>query len=192
MRVIFGAALALLLSCAIPRPSFADSFENEVLAEINRARAYPSRYARVLLRERANYEDSRRDPGALEDAVEFLMRQSPLPPLSPDGRIAAAAAELAGVQSRRGGVGHGARGNLGRRLQEQGVFAGLAAEVISYGQATPADVVRQLIVDAGVPSRGHRHDIFGANYRIAGVACGPHPKWDDMCVIDLAGAVMNR
>ena len=48
------------------------------------------------------------------------------------------------------------------------------------------DVIRQLIIDDGVADRGHRIVMFADHLRYAGVACGPHPEFGTMCVIDMA------
>jgi hypothetical protein len=45
--------------------------------------------------------------------------------------------------------------------------------------------MRQLIVDDGVADRGHRSIVFSGELRYAGAACGPHPVYRTMCVIDL-------
>ena len=199
------AVLATHLTLAAPAPARAGGFEDAVLDEINRARANPQAYARKLRRmqvQDASYGDedgygygggmAQEDPHAVEDAIGFLMRQRPLPPLREDVRLSAAADAHVARQARSGAVGHGAAGGLGRRLQAEGLFAGMQAESISYGQDTPADVVRQLIVDSRVPTRGHRRDMFSAAYTAAGVACGPHARWGAMCVIDYAGAIQRR
>lgn len=196
MRIL-AAAVGLLFLAAAPA-AVAGPFEDAVLAQINHARADPAAYARSLERAAARSDDgygggwAEQDPQALDEAIDFLMRERPLPPLKRDRRIAVAASEHVAVQGPRGDVGHGPVGSLGRRLQGEGVWAGLEAEAISYGQPTPADVVRQLVVDSGVPGRGHRMDIFGRHYQLAGVACGPHAAWGAMCVIDFAGAIVRR
>jgi uncharacterized protein YkwD len=168
----------------------ATSLDDAVLAELNFARAHPAEYARELRRD--PNADASSDPEALEDAIDFLERQQPLPPLEGDRRIASAAREHSRAQASTGAVGHGAPGGLGRRLQQNGVWAGLSAENISYGAVRATDVVRQLIIDSGVPGRGHRKNIFSRGYQLAGVACGPHPAYDVMCVIDFAGALAPR
>jgi uncharacterized protein YkwD len=132
------------------------------------------------------------DPAAVDDAIDYLMRQRPLPPLAGDGRLAAAAREHVARQGPTGAVGHGPPGSMGRRLQSEGVYAGLEAESISYGQRDPRDVVRQLIVDSGVPDRGHRKDLLSGGFQAAGVGCGRHARYGSMCVVDLAGAVVQR
>jgi uncharacterized protein YkwD len=200
---LFGLLLVAPALLAAPVPAHAGQFENAVLAELNRVRAHPQAYARELQRGQvapARYgedgedmdDTAQQDPDAVDDAIDFLMRQPPLPPLEPDGRLAAAARTHVLRQGPRGDVGHGPAGSLGQRLQSQGLYAGLEAEGISYGQRTPRDVIRQLVIDSGVPSRGHRKDLFGHGFQAAGVACGPHAQWGSMCVIDYAGAIVRR
>jgi uncharacterized protein YkwD len=133
------------------------------------------------------------DPAAFEEAVEFLMRQQPLAPLAANSRLAEAARDHAAAQGPTGGVGHDSRsGGPVQRLHRHGVWAGLSAENISYGYRTPRQVVQQLIVDSGVPGRGHRQNLFGRSYQSAGVACGRHRNYGSMCVIDFAGAIVRR
>jgi uncharacterized protein YkwD len=190
-----SAIVILVLALFAPASARAASFEDQVLSELNRARADPAALARELREtaaERAKGWDLSADPRALDEAIEFLARQPPLPPLQTNGRLAEAAFEHAAGQGPTGELGHGEAGALGQRLRGRGLWAGLSGETISYGQATPRDVVRQLIVDFGVPDRGHRQIIFSQGFEIAGVACGPHKAYGSMCVIDLAGALPPR
>jgi uncharacterized protein YkwD len=203
MRAYIVAWLGLLavpVLFAAATPARAAGFEDAVLSEINQIRANPQAYARELRHEQVRsarygeegYGVTRDDPEAVEDAIDFLMRQPSLPPLQRDPRLAGAARVHVSRQGATGGVGHGASGGLGGRLRSQGMWAGLEAESISYGQRSPQDVVRQLVVDSGVPNRGHRRDMFGQAFQAAGVACGPHVQWGAMCVIDYAGSIMRR
>lgn len=187
-RMALAPAFAGLLFLALAPAAQAARLDDAVLDELNFARARPAQYADELRRE-LNRSD---DPAAVEEAIDFLERQASLPPLGPDRRVAAAARQHAQAQGPRGDVGHGPAGSLGQRLRGQGVWAGLSAENISYGFEEPRDIVRQLIVDSGVPGRGHRRNIFGAGYQLAGVACGPHRAYGYMCVIDFAGALPPR
>lgn len=191
-RSALAPALAGLLLFALASAAQAATLpprlDDAVLDEMNFARARPGEYARELR------QDLRRsdDPAAVEEAIDFLERQAALPPLRSDRRVAAAARQHAQAQAERGDVGHGAAGGLGQRLRGQGVWAGVSAENISYGYDDPRDIVRQLIIDSGVPSRGHRRNIFATGYQLAGVACGPHRAYGHMCVIDFAGALPPR
>ena len=164
------------------------------MAELNRVRTDPremaaelSRYARENGISRTS-NASNYDPYAVEEAIDFLERQTPLKALEHDRRLTGAASEHVEAQGRTGQIGHGAAGSLGRRMQSHGVWAGMSGEAISYGQRTPRDVVVQLVVDYGVMDRGHRNLIFSKGYSVAGVACGAHAQYGGMCVIDFAGA----
>jgi uncharacterized protein YkwD len=192
-----GLLLAATASAATTHPKTLDA---AVLAEVNYARAHPADYARSLERaaERGGpegYSETGNEDGeAMSEAIGFLMRQHPLPPLKPSEGLAAAARAHAISQGRTYEVGHTSPNGAGfsQRLHAHGVFAGLAAEDISYGYLDPREVVRQLIVDSGVPDRGHRQNIFGAHYSQAGVSCAPHRQYGSMCVIDFAGAFPSQ
>lgn len=195
----FFLRAAVLVAALVSAPAaFAGGLDDAVLNELNFARTRPAEYARELRHQmRSSGSDdysgfANEDLDAVDEAIDFLERQPALPPLARDTRIAAAAREHAATQARRGGVGHGATGSLGQRLRNHGVWAGISAENISYGYDEPRAVVRQLIIDSGVAGRGHRRNIFTQGYRSAGVACGPHGAYGAMCVIDFAGAIVQR
>lgn len=180
-----GSAAALTLDAA-------------VLDEINYARTQPRAYAGVLRDYRKSYRglvvDDPADAGyhvtkegvrAVDEAIRFVERQPPLPPLSAAAVLALAATDHVAAQGRRGDVGHfSADGSSpGERVKRRG--GGIyVAETIAYGSQNPVAVVRQLIVDDGVADRSHRAVIFDPRFRHAGVGCGPHPVYSAMCVID--------
>lgn len=185
-------AAALLLVAA---PAAAGGMDRDVLDEINFARTHPAQYARALRDSRG--EDGRygaRDPAVLAEAVAFLERQRPLPPLASSPALALAAGELVQSQGPRGLTGHGGAGGSSpsERLHRQGVWRAMSAEAVSYGYDTAAGVVRQLVLDDGVVNRGHRQTLFDPNLQIAGAGCGPHAVYRYMCVIDFAGAPQGR
>ena len=67
------------------------------------------------------------------------------------------------------------------------------SENVDYGPfVSGRDVIVDLIVDDGVRDRGHRRNIFDPSARIAGIACGAHPKYTAVCVIDQAGSFAAR
>jgi hypothetical protein len=175
-----------------------DNLETAVLAEINFARTHPAAYAETL-RKRDPSEWRRDDRGddyampgqsARAEAIAFLDRQRPLSPLGANLGLAGAAARLAEDQAQSGRIGHTSA--LRERFEAHGVWSGMVAETISYGMESPAAVVQQLIIDEGVPGRGHRGVLFDPSLSVAGVSCGPHRTYGRMCVIDFAGAVVKR
>jgi len=195
---IVGAAGAL--ACLPLLCSFAGagerSLDTDVLGELNLARTEPRAYAQALedAAYRSRASGAYDDPAAFQEALSFLRRQPSLPPLGADPALEGAAHSHADYQGREGGFGHQGPGgeSLGERLRQHGAFSMLMAEDISYGYANPREVVLQLIVDSGVPDRGHRANIFNPAFREAGVGCAPHRVYGAMCVVDFAGPLMRR
>lgn len=201
MRISHGGKLVLMLALAFAPPVVArtDSFESAVLSEINLLRADPGAYADHLREYRRRIrgkvvfdaddnvvEMSNEGVRAVDEAIAALDRSLPVGRLQSGNVLAAAAADHAAWQASSGEIGHQARGQgPGERVMARG-GGRFVSEVISYGQKTPQDVVRQLVVDDGVPSRGHRHLLLANEYRFAGVGCDSHPRWRTMCAIKLA------
>ncbi|GFO54446.1 serine protease [Geomonas sp. Red276] len=178
-----------------------DGFGRQVVAEANLARTQPRRYAQYLRELRRSYWGKfYRAPGsvatvvtseggaAVDEAIAFMERQSPLPPLTWSDGLAEAAAELVRDEGQNGDVGHqGLRsGTMQQRIERHGTWSNRIAENIGYGPEDPRLMVMELIIDDGVPDRGHRKNIFSRAFNVAGAACGPHPVYRNMCVIDFA------
>jgi Cysteine-rich secretory protein family len=200
-KIVCSALLVTWLSFVAPAPAVAGEssadLDQQVLAELNFARTHPQDYARRLRltpvsdwEKQLAPEDGADDPGALAEAIDFLMRQPQLAPLGPDESLTGAALEHVAEQGPGGEIGHdGSDGEtFDARLRRHGLNSDWAAEDIAYGPRTAQDVVRELIIDRGVADRGHRLNIFLPTLTRAGVSCGPHAAYDEMCVIDFEGA----
>jgi Cysteine-rich secretory protein family len=91
---------------------------------------------------------------ALDDAIRFLHRAKPLPPLALSPGLCLAAADHCREQA-GGATGH--YGNHGsdprNRISRYGVVSQGWAENIAYGRHTAREIVLALIVDDGVWSR---------------------------------------
>lgn len=185
------------------RPAEAPSaLERAVLEDLNRMREDPRAYARLLFAERRWYDGRLfRRPGripvqtiegldAVDETIRALAPVAPLPPLAHSPGLARAARAHAMDIGSAGARGHaGTDGTPWReRLARFGRFTGLAGEVISFGQDEAVRVVRQLLVDDGVPDRGHRVNLLRSEFRLAGVACTTHKTMRSVCVIELASS----
>lgn len=173
--------------------------EQEVFAELNLVRGDPKSYAEHLADWRQYFNGNQlQRPGemilithegaaAFDEAIAFLRAMDPMPPLRLSrGLSLAAAAQV--TDQKNGAAGHeGSDGSQPwERMSRYGTWHDRVAENISYGGHTARGVVIQLIVDDGVPERGHRANMFAPEYRSVGVACGTHARFRDMCVMDYA------
>lgn len=194
--------LALLTGLAAPVAALDEALSRQVLAEINLARTAPRSYAGFLREFRGRFQGkSYSQPGsrvrvqtsegvaAVDEAIRYLSRQKPLPALTWSDGLAAAAGELASEQSSSGATGHTGVQSRGmrERIERQGKWEGRIGENIAYGPEDARGMVMQLIIDDGVADRGHRRNQFNSAFGTAGVACGTHPRFGSMCVIDFAG-----
>ncbi|NIJ36015.1 uncharacterized protein YkwD [Sphingopyxis panaciterrae] len=198
MKSTRWAAAALLLALGAAGAAAAPTrFEAGVLAELNRFRGDPAAYAAVLRAYRPRFEGKRliaeegdeidiltnEGVAAVDEAIRDLRYRKPLPRLAQSDLLARAAADHVADQSRSGAVGHDTKGRgPGERMKSRG-GGPYVNEVITYGHHSPAGVIQQLLIDDGVPDRGHRHSLLRPGHRYAGVACGRHPVHRTMCVI---------
>lgn len=182
----FAFALAALLSISMAR---AGDLASEVLDEVNLARTQPGRYAEFVAESAAASRGSR----AAREAVRFLREAEPRAPLAWSHGITQAALSHVLDLGRRGGRGHyGSRGESPwKRMSRFGQWTGSAAENISYGLRDARAIVVSLIIDEGVPGRGHRRNLFGENFRVAGVATGAHMRYGTICVMDFASGFVE-
>ncbi len=111
-------------------------------------------------------------------------------PLYPDRRLYTTAAYHAADMGRSGRTGH--TSSDGTDFADR-VYGGLGektyiAENCSYGYNNDQaiNIVVQLLVDANVPSLGHRKNILNPDLSAIGVAIAPHAIYEYMCVMDFA------
>ncbi|MEB3233073.1 MAG: CAP domain-containing protein [Leptolyngbyaceae bacterium] len=173
--------------------------EQNILIEHNKVRENPASYIPIMEAYLAAMDDrgnvlntcgpncvlqTVEGKAAVEEAIAFLRNQPTLDPIEQSPGVAQAAQGHAQDQS-RGTTGHtGSDGSdPGQRFRRQGVQALGWGENIAYGSPTAQEVVRDLIIDDGVPSRGHRTNIFKPDWTHAGAGCGVHAAFRNVCVI---------
>ncbi|MDK2761333.1 MAG: CAP domain-containing protein [Sphingopyxis sp.] len=192
-----GLVLATVALAAGTAAAMPGRFEGGVFAELNRFRSDPAGYADLLSDYRPRFDGkllrgdadgeidimTHEGVGAVDEAIRELRREKPLAELAWSETLARAAADHVAVQSRSGAVGHYTNGRgPGERVKAHG-GGPYVNEVITYGHHSPAGVVDQLLIDDGVPNRGHRFSLLRTTHRYAGIACGSHKIHRTMCVI---------
>lgn len=182
------------------------TLERDILIEMNRVRSNPADYVKFLHDWRGRFQGkqaklSERDflqtqegVAAVDEAIMALKQTKPAPPLKLSPGMSLAARDHVIYQGERGLTGHtGENGSTPfSRMDRYGRWQRVAAENINYGADVAAEVVRDLIVDDGVPSRSHRKVMFKPEYRVTGIACGYHKKYRTMCVIGYADGYTEK
>jgi Cysteine-rich secretory protein family len=177
-----------------------------IIAEMNRARLDPNAYSDSLRDWRRKFRGTkaRIAPGfflqtkegvaAVDEAIKVVENTGTVAKLHISDGLSRAARDHVLDQGKIGALGHTGSNssNPFERINRYGRWQKSAGENISYGAETATAVVRDLIVDDGIPDRGHRHNVFRADYRMAGVACGYHKVYKVMCVISYAAKYREK
>jgi uncharacterized protein YkwD len=179
--------------------------EKDVILEMNKVRSNPQRYAEMYIKPLFGYFNGLlyTVPGAVpirtqegrkaaEECYAVLMKAESIPILYPREGLSLAAKDHAGDQGRSGQTGHtGGDGSSPEDRAKRYGNGALLGENIAYGFETGRDIVVQLLIDDGVPSRGHRDNIMNRGFNCAGVSIGPHRVYRYMCPTVFAGSYVT-
>ncbi len=189
-----------------PTMTYLTDLEKEVVRELNAVRSDPPGYAKHVramlkyfngaLMEYPGEIAIRTNEGkaAVQECYEYLMDASPIDTLKPSKGMSLAAKDHVDDQGDTKNTGHtGTDGSSPfDRINRYGQWLTTAGENIDYGNNIARRIVISLLVDDGVPSRGHRKNIFNPAFKVVGVACGPHGMYRHMCVMTLAGGFKSK
>jgi uncharacterized protein YkwD len=194
-----GALVLVAMLATLP------AFEAEVQTELDRLRKDPRAYVGRLRAYRQRFDgkvvkvpgraDLRTQEGvaAVDDAIRTLGRTRPLPPVSLSRGLTAAARDHARDQSRTGKVSHqGSDGSSpDQRMDRHGKWSGTVGENLSFANVPADEVVLLLLIDDGVPDRGHRKALLNPDFRKVGIACAPH-RYGRVCALDFAAGFTEK
>jgi len=184
----------------VVKPEYLSLQEWEVIKETSLARQNPEFYIEVLEKYRRRHEGgnvfntkhghlmTQEGVAAVDEAIIFLKRQPQLSEIKPSAGLTRAARDHAKDIGVADIVGHtGSDGSSSRdRIERHGKWKELIGENIQFGEGDARDIVMQLIIDDGVPNRGHRTNIYNKAFKVAGVAIDRHKTYKSCCVIDYA------
>lgn len=176
--------------------------EKEVLSEIQGLRDNPQSYIDELKTFRSYYKDKKIYlPGkhypyqveegveSVDEAIRFLKKQQPMRNFVVAKGMTAAARDLSEDQLKTGRAGHLASDGSepGERMNTYGTWKEIHGESVIYGYSEAKYIVMGLLVDDGVQERLNRKNLFDPRYRVIGLACNAHWRFQTVCVINYAG-----
>jgi hypothetical protein len=180
--------------------------EKDVIFEMNKVRTNPRKYAELYVKPLFDYFkgllylapgapplQTREGRKAAEECYGALIRAQSLPVLYPREGLSLAAGDHARDLGESGATGHTGGDGSSPSVRAKRYGKGpLIGENIAYGFAPGRDIVVQLLIDDGVPSRGHRDNIMNRNFSCAGVSTGPHRVYRHMSVTVFAGPYVTE
>jgi len=189
--------------------SYLTNIEKDVILETNMVRTNPRKYAELYLQPRLKYFNGRNYsvPGqitiatkegasAVSSCITALNRASAVGVLTPESGLSRAAKDHVTDQSRTGQTGHNGsnRSTPESRIKQHGTFGRsyTFGENIAYGDTTGRDIVCSLLIDDGVPGRGHRTNIMNGAFTQTGVAFGTHKQYRTSCTITYANGYTSK
>jgi uncharacterized protein YkwD len=185
------------------------AIEKDVVLEMNKVRTNPKKYAELYIKPRLRYYNGKNYsvPGqitivtqegtaALNNCITALSRTNAVGVLTPEKGLSLAAKDHVADQSRTGQTGHNGsdRSTPETRMKRHGTFSGswTLGENLDYGAATGRDIVCDLLIDDGVPNRGHRTNIMNKAFTQTGVSSGAHAQYRTSCAIAYANGYSSN
>ncbi|ETV67475.1 hypothetical protein, variant 5 [Aphanomyces astaci] len=179
-----------------------EEFAAAVAAELNAVRTNPQSYIPYLEAMLTQFSgniltipsegirlQTEEGPTAVQDCLVFLKAHQPVDYLVLEPNMSKAAVDHALDLGNNGAVSHtGSDGStMVGRLEHYGEWKGSIGELLAFGLCRPRNVVLQLLVDDGVPTRGDRMSLMDNKFKSVGVGFHTHKFQKFVCVLDFAG-----
>ena len=123
-----------------------------------------------------------------EDAIKYLKKLPPLPPLEWDDILSKSAQAHVDDIGPKGLLTYQSSDGteLDARVSKFGSYMENLGENIDFGPNDEIGVIVSMTLDDGEKERPHRNNLFINDFKKIGIACGPHLTEFQMCVMDFA------
>ena len=188
---------------------YLSSIEKDIVLEMNKVRTNPRKFTELYIQPRLKYYNGRNFsvPGqitivtregaaAVNSCITALNRAASVGILSPEKGLSLAAKDHVNDQAKTGQTGHNGsnKSTPETRMKNFGSFAApwTLGENIAYGPSTGRDIIVELLIDDGVPNRGHRANIMNKDFTQTGVGFGTHAQYGTSCTITYANGYTSN
>ena len=132
-------------------------------------------------------------PAAVQEAIEYLNRIEPVRTLRFNEELGKAARDHTVDIGPKGLVQHESSDgtSVKERLKRYGKIVTCYGENLSFHCETAIEVIMQMLIDDGVPNRGHRENLFNNDFRVCGIFSGDHKDFDTVTVCDYAASFVK-
>jgi uncharacterized protein YkwD len=185
-----------------------NNLSKQVLDVTNKVRTDPKSYVNILSENLKYFRgnifakpgqdaiQTNEGRSAYEEAIDFLKVQPVVGPLNHSEHLYNACRDHIKDIGPKGLASHdGSDGsNVSDRIERYGEWDGALAENIEFGGKTAEEIVISWIVDDGLKYEGrmHRKNLFGADFKYAGVYTGDHKEYGTVTVMDFTAGVRNK
>lgn len=181
-------------------------FEKGVLDELNKLRSNPTSYVKILEDYLSKFKgknvktsdkielitEEGKEP--VIEAIQYLKTVKSMGELKVSNGLMLTTLDHINDLVKNNIIGHeSSEGESSqKRAERYGIWTYDLRENISYGAKIPQEVILNLLVDDGVPSRSHRKVLLNPRLTRIGIATGVNKLWDPICVLLLAGNFYDK
>ena len=122
---------------------------------------------------------------AVEEAIEFIKKQKPVPELTLNDDITKACKDHIEDIGPKGMTTHegSERSNISDRLEKYCEWDGSIAENMDFGFKKAENIILNMIIDDGVKERFQRMNLFNPDFKKIGIAVGEHKIYGICAVV---------
>ena len=164
------------------------SFEKELVKEINEFRTNPKKYAKKIEKYISYFDgkllnlpgseasiETQEGPKAYTEAINFLSKQKGVKALEPSKGLHRVAKDFVAVVQKKSPDELDSI-DLDKLIEKYGNYTGDLRRALDFGGETPEQVLVNLIISDGDPSREQRESLLHPNLTKVGVAFGKHDE----------------
>jgi uncharacterized protein YkwD len=178
-------------------------FRSILLNEHNRLRANPKEYIPILKKYLDSVDDNNfvsfscgkkyklyEGPQVINEAITYIQNLPPKKTLTFDASISKAAQNWADTLCKD--TNQIKLNSLSERLDRFLEWDFSCAENVDFDSSHPRDVLVNLLIDDGIPSRCHRENLFREDMNYIGIGLSNHPQLGKCVVINYVSCIKNQ